>query len=156
MAEDVRQELSAGSDLIEAASEIRRRLPESEPSLKLCEFMATILLISHGVALRLRRLEFGFTTHHVLELPDGRILDPTADQFAALGSGLPPVYLGEVPEIYLRWTRPGQPDSDKNPAAVLLGRLGGLRGGPARAASLSPEKRQEIAKKAAAARWGSE
>ena len=42
----------------------------------------------------------------------------------------------------------------KNPAAVALGRLGGLKGGKARAANLSPEKRKEIAKKAALARWG--
>lgn len=41
----------------------------------------------------------------------------------------------------------------KNPAAVALGRKGGLRGGKARAASLSPEERSEIAKRAAAARW---
>jgi hypothetical protein len=42
----------------------------------------------------------------------------------------------------------------KNPAAVALGRLGGLKGGRARAISLSPEQRKEIAKKAAQARWG--
>ncbi|MHC4745920.1 MAG: hypothetical protein ACYS18_01215 [Planctomycetota bacterium] len=41
----------------------------------------------------------------------------------------------------------------KNPAAVLLGRLGGLKGGKARAAKLSAEKRREIAKKAARTRW---
>lgn len=41
----------------------------------------------------------------------------------------------------------------KNPAAVALGKLGGLKGGKARAAKLSPEKRSEIAKKAAAKRW---
>ena len=41
----------------------------------------------------------------------------------------------------------------KNPAAVALGRLGGLKGGKARAAKLSPERRSEIAKKAAKARW---
>ena len=41
----------------------------------------------------------------------------------------------------------------KNPAAVALGRLGGLKGGKARAAVLTKEKREEIAKKAAAARW---
>jgi hypothetical protein len=45
------------------------------------------------------------------------------------------------------------PDPNKNPAAVTLGRLGGLKGGKARAAKLSPEKREEIAKKAAQARW---
>ena len=42
----------------------------------------------------------------------------------------------------------------KNPAAVALGRLGGLKGGKARAAKLTPERRSEIAKKAAQARWG--
>ena len=42
----------------------------------------------------------------------------------------------------------------KNPAAVELGRLGGLKGGKARAAKLSPAKRKAIAKKAAAKRWG--
>jgi hypothetical protein len=42
----------------------------------------------------------------------------------------------------------------KNPAAVALGRRGGLKGGKARAAALSPAKRAQIAKKAAAARWG--
>lgn len=42
---------------------------------------------------------------------------------------------------------------EKNPAAVALGRLGGLKGGKARAEKLSAKKRQEIAKKAAQARW---
>lgn len=41
----------------------------------------------------------------------------------------------------------------KNPAAVELGRLGGKKGGKARAAKLSPERRREIARRAAAARW---
>ena len=41
----------------------------------------------------------------------------------------------------------------KNPAAVALGRLGGLKGGRARAKLLSSEKRRQIAKKAALARW---
>ena len=41
----------------------------------------------------------------------------------------------------------------KNPAAVVLGRLGGLKGGKARAQALTPEQRSEIAKKAARARW---
>jgi hypothetical protein len=46
------------------------------------------------------------------------------------------------------------PDDDgKDPAAVSLGRRGGLKGGPARAKKLSAKKRSEIAKKAAAARW---
>ena len=44
-------------------------------------------------------------------------------------------------------------ETEKNPAAVALGRLGGLKGGTARAKKLSPKKRSEIAKKAAVARW---
>lgn len=47
-------------------------------------------------------------------------------------------------------------DSTKNPAAVALGRLGGLKGGKARAEKLTPEQRKEIAKKAAQARWSKE
>ena len=42
----------------------------------------------------------------------------------------------------------------KNPHAVALGRLGGLKGGRARAAKMTPEQRREIAQKAAQARWG--
>lgn len=49
---------------------------------------------------------------------------------------------------------PLTPDG-KNAAAVALGKKGGLKGGPARAKALSAKKRSEIAKKAAAARWGS-
>lgn len=45
-------------------------------------------------------------------------------------------------------------EDGKNPAAVALGRLGGLKGGKARAQSLSPTKRKKIARKAAQARWG--
>ena len=49
---------------------------------------------------------------------------------------------------------PSEPEDDgKNPAAVALGRLGGLKGGKARAAKLSAKRRSEIAKKAANARW---
>lgn len=45
------------------------------------------------------------------------------------------------------------PNAGKNPAAVKLGKLGGARGGKARAEKLTPEERRRIAKKAAAARW---
>jgi len=41
----------------------------------------------------------------------------------------------------------------KNPAAVALGKLGGKKGGPARAAKLTAEQRREIAQKAAKTRW---
>ena len=46
------------------------------------------------------------------------------------------------------------PDEGKYPAAVALGRLGGQKGGKARAAKLTPEQRSETARRAALARWG--
>jgi hypothetical protein len=46
-----------------------------------------------------------------------------------------------------------EPDRDKNPAAVALGRLGGLKGGKARAEKLTPTQRKTAAIKAARARW---
>ena len=46
--------------------------------------------------------------------------------------------------------------SKKNPAAVALGRLGGLKGGKARAAKLTPAERKESARKAALVRWASQ
>jgi hypothetical protein len=66
------------------------------------------------------------------------------NQLAALVAG---IATGEKPD-------PG-PDTNeaKNPHAVALGRLGGLKGGKARAASLTPAKRKAIAKKAAQKRW---
>ena len=48
----------------------------------------------------------------------------------------------------------GPDKPEKNPAAVALGKLGGLKGGPARARKLSPKRRVLIAKAAAKARWG--
>ena len=46
-----------------------------------------------------------------------------------------------------------EPHSIKNPAAVALGKLGGLKGGKARAETLSAQQRSEIARNAAKARW---
>lgn len=46
-----------------------------------------------------------------------------------------------------------KPDDGKDPAAVALGRKGGLKGGDARAKKLTADRRSEIAKKAAKARW---
>ena len=48
---------------------------------------------------------------------------------------------------------PTPEEQGKDPAAVSLGRRGGLKGGKARAASMTPEQRTELAKKAAAKRW---
>jgi len=58
---------------------------------------------------------------------------------------------GQAPKFNPVEAKPADPS--KNPAAVLLGRLGGLKGGAARAAKLSPKKRSQIAAKAAKARW---
>jgi len=46
-----------------------------------------------------------------------------------------------------------EPPDTRDPLAVELGRRGGLKGGKARAEKLTPERRSEIAKKAASARW---
>jgi len=50
-------------------------------------------------------------------------------------------------------TNKPEPPHEKNPAAVALGRLGGLKGGKKRAQNMTPEARKEAAKKAASARW---
>ena len=47
----------------------------------------------------------------------------------------------------------GEATGEKNPAAVALGRLGGKKGGAARAAKLSPKRRKQIARQAAMKRW---
>lgn len=51
--------------------------------------------------------------------------------------------------------KPEPVDDGKDPAAVSLGRRGGLKGGKARAAKLTAERRSEIAQRAAQARWSS-
>jgi hypothetical protein len=48
---------------------------------------------------------------------------------------------------------PKERTHEKNPAAVALGKLGGKKGGHARAKKLSPEERKAIAEKAARVRW---
>ena len=68
----------------------------------------------------------------------------------------------DVNEIAFRVTQeatgeaPPEPEREKNPAAVALGRLGGVKGGKARAAKLTPKQRSEIARRAARARWHKE
>ncbi len=47
-------------------------------------------------------------------------------------------------------------DDGKDPAAVALGRKGGLKGGKARASKMSAKERSEAAKRAAQARWGTD
>jgi len=59
-----------------------------------------------------------------------------------------------IGDIATGQTSDTEPDK-RNPAAVEMGRLGGQKGGKARAAKLSPEHRQEIARNAAKKRWDS-
>lgn len=53
------------------------------------------LLSAHGIETSLESVDFIEINHTFLRLPDGRILDATADQF-----GLEPVYLGPMPDEY--------------------------------------------------------
>lgn len=63
-----------------------------------------------------------------------------------------PVQLGKLMVDIATGQVPDAVDDGKNPAAVELGRLGGLKGGKARAEKLPPERRAEIAQKARMAR----
>jgi hypothetical protein len=70
-----------------------------------------------------------------------------------------PVQLGKlIGDILTGQVEDRQPiraeDKNKDQAAVSLGRRGGLKGGDARAAKMTPEQRADIARKAAKARWG--
>ncbi|HUT57379.1 MAG TPA: hypothetical protein VNA25_05850 [Phycisphaerae bacterium] len=76
------------------------------------------------------------TAHHSGKMPT----DPNQ-----LAKAIVDQATGQVP--------PAKPPKPKNPAAVELGRLGGKKGGPARAEKLSAKRRKEIARNAAAARW---
>ncbi len=60
---------------------------------------------------------------------------------------------GQAPKLDPNLVAPKPVDPNKNPHAVALGRLGGLKGGVARAAKLARKKRSQIAAKAAKARW---
>jgi hypothetical protein len=75
---------------------------------------------------------------------------PKDHDFAAVARRVVEQTIGE----HLDGTPLEDPNKGKNPAAVALGKLGGAKGGAARAAALSPAKRKAIAKKAAARRWG--
>ena len=65
-----------------------------------------------------------------------------------------PVQLGKlIGDILTGQVEDVAPVSDKNIHASRAGHLGGIKGGKARAASLSPKERSEAAKRAAKARW---
>jgi hypothetical protein len=80
-------------------------------------------------------------------MPDKRLKRPRDP--AQLAKLMIDIASGEVED------REPPPSLDgKDPAAVSLGRRGGLKGGAARAAKMTPERRAEIARKAAKIRWG--
>jgi hypothetical protein len=59
------------------------------------------LLSAFGYETELVEGDFEHTNHYWLRLPDGRIIDPTADQFTTpTGARMPKVYIGELPEWY--------------------------------------------------------
>jgi len=66
----------------------------------------------------------------------------------------PPADLNELAAYIVDEATAEDDDPPKNPAAVALGRLGGLKGGKVRMARLTPEERSALARKAARARWG--
>jgi len=61
--------------------------------------------------------------------------------------------IGDILTGQIEDKRPESPIRNKNPAAVALGKLGGSKGGSARAEKLTSEQRVEIARKAAKKRW---
>jgi hypothetical protein len=79
-----------------------------------------------------------------------RDMNARAAQIVAMSTGQPLPSLTKKDEPTASEATPAK---QKNPAAVELGRLGGAKGGNARAKALSKKKRAEIAKLAAAARW---
>ena len=76
-----------------------------------------------------------------------RDLNQRAASTVARATGEEPLPESESVEV------PELTPEERHAAAVALGRLGGKKGGPARAAKLTPEQRVESAKKAAKARW---
>jgi hypothetical protein len=81
---------------------------------------------------------------NVTKLPTDRDRDPNKMASAAIRRTLA---LAEESD------EPKPPTPKKDPAAVALGRRGGLKGGRARMASLTPEQRTRLARKAAKKRW---
>jgi len=86
------------------ALNFRKGLLGNRPSRFMCAAVCWPLagfLSAYGIEAVAEEVEFpqalqGCSNHIWLRLPDGRILDPTADQF-----GLEPIYLGPVPDLYL-------------------------------------------------------
>jgi hypothetical protein len=98
-----------------------------------------------GVSLKLVRVEsLSATSHQYMPKRSSTDRDFAVNAFRVVEQAI-----GE----HMDGTPVEEPDAGKNPAAVALGKLGGKKGGKARAAKLSGKQRADIAKKAAKARW---
>jgi len=90
--------------IIQFASQFRKGLLNNNISQGMC-FAVCVplqsLLSIGGIETELKIVDFKNNNHAFLIFNDGRILDPTADQFPA--SGLPAVYLGSMPDCYTAW-----------------------------------------------------
>lgn len=96
------------AQLVAFAREFRDGILDGRDSSQMCAAVCwplASLLATQGVRpVKVEEMLFqeggpaGVSNHVIIRLPDGRILDPTADQF-----GLEPVYLGELPELYTAW-----------------------------------------------------
>lgn len=95
-------------ELKRIAAQFRDGILEGKSSAAMCFAICAPLqsfLSCGGFETELIEADFEDTNHFWLRLPDGRILDPTADQF-----GLSPVYLGRLPTTYCDRIRKAQDD----------------------------------------------
>jgi len=90
--------------LVKFASQFRKGMLGKNPSQWMCFAVSAplqALLQTHGIEAILTEVDLGECNHIFLTLPDGRVLDPTADQFNWCSKDpLPPVYLGEPCAIH--------------------------------------------------------
>lgn len=90
-------------ELVTLARQFRRGILDGGSSKSMCFAVCwplSGLLEAAGVQTELVEGDFGFVNHFWLKLPNGDILDPTADQF-----GLAPIYVGQLPDVYAAMMR---------------------------------------------------
>lgn len=92
-------------ELVHIATDFREGMLDGEPSAMMCAMVCwplAGLLACYGVEAEAVEGDLGHINHIWLKLPDGRALDPTADQFNDMfpKMNLPPVYLGPPLEIH--------------------------------------------------------
>ena len=96
--------MKGDSKLKRLVSEFRRGILGDHPPDMMCFAVCAPLqsyLAIMGIETRLIEMDFGRVNHVWLQLNDGRIIDPTADQFMSLGgTKMPKVYIGELPDWY--------------------------------------------------------